>query len=78
MNSAPSIKLREQITDLPIGSLKPAARNPRTHSRKQLGMKSVPVLSLADFSADERKAYALADKKIALNPGWDGVCLCQR
>ena len=34
-------------------------------------MPEVPVLCLVDLSADERKAYALADNKIALNAGWD-------
>jgi ParB-like chromosome segregation protein Spo0J len=34
-------------------------------------MAEVPVLCIADLSADERKAYALADNKLALNAGWD-------
>lgn len=91
-----------------VESLKPAKRNARTHSRKQirqiadsivrfgfntpvlvdghgqilaghgrveaaklLGLEQVPVVPLADLSAEERRAYALADNKIALNAGWD-------
>lgn len=91
-----------------IESLKPANRNPRTHSRKQvrqiadsiqrfgftnpilidgdgriiaghgrvaaaklLGLDRVPVVPLGDLSAKDRRAYALADNKLALNAGWD-------
>ena len=92
----------------PVASLKPARRNARTHSRKQIrqiaesitrfgftnpiliddtggivaghgrvaaaklvGMTTVPVVLLANLSAKERQAYALADNKLALNAGWD-------
>ncbi|MCB2051701.1 MAG: ParB N-terminal domain-containing protein [Novosphingobium sp.] len=92
----------------PPGALKPAARNARTHSRKQLrqiadsitrfgftnpvlvdeddqilaghgrvaaaqllGLNEVPALCIGDLSSKERKAYALADNKLALNAGWD-------
>lgn len=34
-------------------------------------MKEVPTLCLDDLSEAERKAYMLADNKIALNAGWD-------
>ena len=92
----------------PIDSLRPAARNPRTHSRKQirqiadsiqrfgftnpilvddddrilaghgrvaaarlLGLGDVPVIRLSGLSPAERRAYVLADNKLALNAGWD-------
>ena len=92
----------------PISSLRPATRNPRTHSKKQvrqiadsitrfgftnpiliddddhilaghgriaaarlLGMENVPVVRLAGLSTQERRAYLLADNKLALNAGWD-------
>ncbi len=105
----------ELKTDLPksviereVADLKPAPRNARTHSRKQikqiaksierfgftnpvlvddeggviaghgrvaaaklLGLKSVPTLALSHMSPSERRAYMLADNKIALNAGWD-------
>lgn len=91
-----------------LETLKPATRNPRTHSRKQvrqiadsikrfgftnpilidddgriiaghgrvaaaklLGLDRVPVVPLGDLSHKERRAYALADNKLALNAGWD-------
>jgi len=101
-------RIRQQISMRALGELKPAARNARTHSRKQLrqiaasiarfgftnpvlvddddrilaghgrvaaarelGMTHVPVLCIAGLSAAERRAYALADNKLALNAGWD-------
>lgn len=43
----------------------------RVEAAKILGMGQVPVLCIGDLSPAERKAYALADNKIALNAGWD-------
>jgi hypothetical protein len=34
-------------------------------------MKQVPIVRLSDLSPAERKAYVLADNKLALNGGWD-------
>ncbi len=36
-----------------------------------LGMKSVPTVALSHLSEAERRAYVLADNKLALNAGWD-------
>jgi hypothetical protein len=36
-----------------------------------LGLKRVPTLRLSGLDAAERRAYALADNKLALNAGWD-------
>ena len=97
-----------QVLDRSVSSLKPYARNARTHSKKQirqiadsierfgftnpvlvsdegeiiaghgrveaarlLGMKSVPTIALSHLSETERRAYVLADNKLALNAGWD-------
>lgn len=97
-----------QIVERNITSLKPYARNARTHSKKQikqiaasitrfgftnpvlisddgeiiaghgrveaaksLGWKAVPTLALSHLSETERRAYVLADNKLALNAGWD-------
>lgn len=97
-----------QIVERHITSLKPYARNARTHSKKQirqiaasitrfgftnpvlisddgeiiaghgrveaaksLGWKAVPTLALSHLSETERRAYVLADNKLALNAGWD-------
>lgn len=43
----------------------------RVLAAKQIGMADVPVLRLSHLSADERRAYVLADNKLALNAGWD-------
>ena len=97
-----------QIVERTIFSLRPYARNARTHSRKQvkqiaasierfgftnpvlvsddgeiiaghgrveaaksLGWKAVPTIALSHLSETERRAYVLADNKLALNAGWD-------
>ena len=101
-SSPPTIELR------PPGSLRPYARNARTHSKRQLqqiaesikrfgftnpvlisdddeivaghgrvaaakllGMDAVPTLRLSHLNETERRAYVLADNKLALNAGWD-------
>lgn len=108
VNHAEGMKFRHQIVMQPPGSLKPAPRNARTHSKKQvrqiansierfgftnpvlvdetgsilaghgriaaaklLGLTEVPVLCIGDLSPADRKAYLLADNKLALNAGWD-------
>ncbi len=108
MNQTQAIKFRQQIVMQPPGSLRPAPRNARTHSKKQirqiaksierfgftkpvlvdetgsilaghgrvaaaklLGLAEVPVLCIGDLSPADRKAYLLADNKLALNAGWD-------
>ena len=97
-----------RLVERDIASLRPYARNARTHSKKQikqiaasierfgftnpvlmsddgeiiaghgrveaaklLGCKTVPTLALSHLSEAERRAYVLADNKLALNAGWD-------
>jgi len=43
----------------------------RVEAAKLLGMATVPTLRLSHLTADERRAYVLADNKLALNAGWD-------
>ncbi len=43
----------------------------RVSAAKLLGRETVPVLRLSHLSATERRAYVLADNKLALNAGWD-------
>ena len=96
------------LTHRPLASLKPYARNARTHSKAQvaqiaksierfgftnpvlvsdegqivaghgrveaarlLGLETVPTLALSHLSETERRAYVLADNKLAANAGWD-------
>jgi ParB-like chromosome segregation protein Spo0J len=97
-----------KIELLPISSLKPYARNPRTHSPKQirqiadsirrfgftnpvlvdaegrviaghgrveaaklLGLERVPTIRLDRMTEAEKRAYVIADNKLAENAGWD-------
>ena len=43
----------------------------RLEAAELLGLKGVPTLRLSGLDATERRAYALADNKLALNAGWD-------
>jgi DNA modification methylase len=100
------------VVEHSVESLKPYARNARTHSKKQikqiaasierfgfvnpvlvsddgqiiaghgrveaaklLGISTVPTIALSHLSAAERRAYVLADNKLALNAGWDSDLL---
>lgn len=102
----------QNIEERSIESLKPYARNARTHSKKQikqiaasierfgftnpvligdddsiiaghgrveaaklLGRKTVPTLKLSHLNDSERRAYIIADNKLALNAGWDNELL---
>lgn len=101
-----------EITHRPIGSLTPYARNPRTHSKKQikqiaaaitefgwtnpilldrdggiiaghgrleaaelLGLETVPTISIDHLSEAQKRAYIIADNKLAENAGWDSELL---
>ena len=43
----------------------------RVMAAKELGMSEVPVLRLSHLNADQRRAYVIADNKLAMNAGWD-------
>ena len=43
----------------------------RVEAAKLLGMKAVPTIALSHLSEAQRRAYVLADNKLALNAGWD-------
>lgn len=43
----------------------------RVEAAKLLGLSTVPILRLSHLSPEERRAYVLADNKLALNAGWD-------
>lgn len=47
----------------------------RLAAAKQLGLNEVPVVCLSHLSDAEKRAYILADNKIALNAGWDSELL---
>jgi len=43
----------------------------RTMAAKKAGMTEVPCIILAGLSEKQKKAYVLADNKLAMNAGWD-------
>ncbi len=43
----------------------------RLQAARKLGLKQVPVIELAHLTDTQRRAYILADNKLALNAGWD-------
>ncbi len=43
----------------------------RLAAAKLLGLKEVPTIELKNLTEDQRRAYVIADNKIALNAGWD-------
>jgi hypothetical protein len=47
----------------------------RVLAAQSLGLKTVPVLVLDHLSEDQRRAYVIADNKLALNAGWDDEAL---
>jgi DNA modification methylase len=49
----------------------------RLEAAKLLGMKTVPCLRLEDMSEAQKRAYVLADNKLALNAGWDETILAE-
>jgi len=43
----------------------------RVEAAKLLGIREVPCLRLDHMTEKEKRAYVLADNKLALNAGWD-------
>lgn len=43
----------------------------RVLAAQALGMQEVPTIALGHLSAAQRRAYVIADNKLALNAGWD-------
>lgn len=47
----------------------------RVLAAQKLGLKTVPAITLAHLSETQRRAYIIADNKLALNAGWDDEML---
>src|SRR3990167_6932811 len=47
----------------------------RLLAAKKIGMTDVPVVELSHLSPAEKRAYIIADNKLALNAGWDEALL---
>ena len=49
----------------------------RVMAAQQMGMDQVPCIRLAHLTDTQRRAYVLADNRLALNAGWDDALLAQ-
>ena len=47
----------------------------RVMAAQKLGLQAVPCIRLAHLSDTQRKAYVIADNRLALNAGWDDQML---
>jgi ParB family transcriptional regulator, chromosome partitioning protein len=47
----------------------------RLLAARKLGYKEVPTIELKDLTETQRKAYIIADNRLALNAGWDNEML---
>jgi ParB-like chromosome segregation protein Spo0J len=47
----------------------------RLLAARKLGYKEVPTIELKDLTETQKKAYIIADNKLALNAGWDNELL---
>lgn len=47
----------------------------RLQAARKLGYKEVPTIELSGLSEAQKKAYIIADNKLALNAGWDNEML---
>ena len=47
----------------------------RVMAAQKLGQPEVPVITLAHLTEAQRRAYIIADNKLALNAGWDDALL---
>jgi ParB-like chromosome segregation protein Spo0J len=47
----------------------------RLSAARKLGHKEVPVIELKNMTANQKKAYIIADNKLALNASWDNELL---
>ena len=49
----------------------------RVEAAKLLGMENVPCVRLDHMTMEQKRAYVLADNKLALNAGWDDEVLAE-
>jgi len=47
----------------------------RLKAAKKLGIETVPVMLCDDMTDAQKRAYVIADNKLALNAGWDNDLL---
>jgi len=49
----------------------------RLLAARELGMETVPVIQLGHLSEEQRRAYVIADNRLALDAGWDEELLAE-
>ena len=49
----------------------------RVEAAKTLGLETVPCIRIEHMTEAEKRAYVIADNKLALNAGWDEELLAQ-
>jgi len=49
----------------------------RLAAAKKLGIKDVPIIELSHLTPAQKRAYIIADNKLALNAGWDEAVLAE-
>ena len=47
----------------------------RLMAARKLGLEQVPTIALAGLTSAQKRAYVIADNKLAMNAGWDAVLL---
>lgn len=47
----------------------------RVLAARKLGLSEIPVMVARSWSEAQKRAYVLADNKLALNAGWDKAAL---
>ena len=47
----------------------------RLLAARKLGLEKVPTINCSDMTENQKKAYIIADNKLALNSGWDSDLL---
>ena len=53
------------------------AGHARVEAAKLLGLEKVPTILIDDLTEAQKRAYVIADNKLALNAGWDEVVLAE-
>src|SRR5829696_6163574 len=47
----------------------------RVLAARKLGLETIPAIEASDLSEAQKRAYVIADNKLALNAGWDNDLL---
>jgi DNA modification methylase len=58
-----------------VDGLSVIAGHGRLMAAQKLGLDKVPTIDCSDMSESQKKAYIIADNKLALNAGWDNAML---